>query len=67
MQWSLMEGMSPFQLAEGDEQYAVEAAVDRLQAREHDESLVRMAKVTGRNLFGHLGLEDRRAKLSSLV
>lgn len=58
----------PFEMdADNDEDMEIEAVVERLQARDHNESLVRLAKDTGRKVFSNLDHEKRRIKVLSLV
>ncbi len=48
----------------------LEAAVGRLQTkevREHNESFIQLAKDSGKGLYGHLSISDRRTKISSMV
>ena len=62
-----LEG-NPFQVdEENEETNELELVLERLQARDHNESLVRMAKDSGRKLWSHLDLEKRRNKISSMV
>lgn len=42
-------------------------AVERLLSREYDESLVRLAKESGRELYNHLSTSDRHSKIASMV
>ena len=59
---------NPFEMeAENDEDMEIEAVVERLEARDHNESLVRLAKDTGRKVFSNLDHEKRRIKVLSLV
>ena len=58
---------NPFFATLEDEVAEIEAAVERLQPWNDKESLVRLAKSSGRNVFANLSLEERRAKLSSMV
>ena len=53
--------------AENEEENELELVVERLQVRDHNESLVRMAKDSGRKLWFHLDVEKRRNKISSMV
>ena len=62
-----MEESNPFQVTMENEVSEMEAAVERLQAWNNNESLVKLAKSSGKFLFNHLSGEDRRAKLSSMV
>lgn len=67
MQKSDLEG-NPFHVDEENEETAeLESVLERLQARDHNESLVRLAKDSGRKLFSHLDAEKRRQKISSMV
>ena len=52
---------------ENEETNELELVLERLQARDHNESLVRMAKDSGRKLWNHLDLEKRRNKISFMV
>lgn len=48
----------------------LEAAVGRLQSkevREHNESFIQLAKDSGKGLYGHLSISDRRTKISSML
>ncbi|XP_046641767.1 PDZ domain-containing protein 8-like isoform X2 [Daphnia pulicaria] len=62
-----LEG-NPFQVdEENEETNELESVLERLQARDHNESLVRMAKDSGRKLWNHLDVEKRRNKISSML
>lgn len=62
-----LEG-NPFQVdEENEETNELESVLERLQVRDHNESLVRMAKDSGRKLWNHLDVEKRRNKISSMV
>lgn len=52
---------------ENEEMAEIESVVERLQARDHNESLVRLAKDSGRKLFSQLDVEKRRNKISAMV
>lgn len=52
---------------EGDDEAEIESAVERLQSREHNESLMRLAKETGKELYITLSNSQRRAKIASTV
>lgn len=53
---------------DNDERAEIDSVVERLQARDHNESLVRLAKDSGRKLFHQLtDVEKRRNKISSMV
>ena len=60
---------NPFLSAEedGDELVELESAVERLQSREHDETLMRLAKDSGKEIYSHLNSGNRRIKISSMV
>ncbi len=60
---------NPFLSAEEDvdELVELESAVDRLQSREHDESLMRLAKDSGKEIYSHLNSGQRRNRISSMV
>ena len=45
----------------------MELLVLRLQSRNHDESLIRLAKDSGKGIFSHLTNSQRRLKISSAV
>lgn len=45
----------------------LESAVERLQSREHDESLMRLAKDSGKEIYSHLNSGQRRARITSMV
>lgn len=62
-----MEESNPFQVTMENEVSEMEAAVERLQTWNHNESLVKLAKSSGKFVFNHLSGGDRRAKLSSMV
>lgn len=62
-----LEG-NPFQVDPENEEIAeIESLLERLQARDHNESLLRLAKDLGPKLFGQLDVEKRRNKISSMV
>lgn len=62
-----LEG-DPFHVdEENDEMTELQLVVERLQSRDHNESLVRLAKDTGRKVFSKLEPEKRRAKIHSMV
>ncbi len=62
-----LEG-NPFHVDEENEETAeLESVLERLQARDHNEALVRLAKDSGRKLFYHLDAEKRRNRISSMV
>ncbi|XP_057376466.1 PDZ domain-containing protein 8-like isoform X1 [Daphnia carinata] len=50
-----------------DELVELESAVDRLQSREHDESLMRLAKDSGKEIYSHLNSGQRRNRISSML
>lgn len=52
---------------ENEEASELETVVERLQVRDHNESLIRLAKESGRKLWNHLDVEKRRNKISSMV
>lgn len=52
---------------ENEETSELETLVERLQVRDHNESLIRLAKESGRKLWNHLDVEKRRNKISSMV
>ena len=60
---------NPFLSAEEDvdELVELETAVERLQSREHDESLMRLAKDSGKEIYSHLNSGQRRARITSMV
>lgn len=60
---------NPFLSAEEDidELVELESAVERLQTRDHDESLMRLAKDSGKEIYSHLNTVQRRTKISSMV
>lgn len=59
---------NPFLLsAEDDDLDDMELLVERLQLRNHDESLIRLAKDSGKAVFSHLSNSQRRIKISSAV
>ncbi|XP_045024455.1 PDZ domain-containing protein 8-like isoform X1 [Daphnia magna] len=62
-----LEG-NPFQVDEENEEASeLETVVERLQVRDHNESLIRLAKESGRKLWNHLDVEKRRNKISSML
>lgn len=62
-----LEG-NPFHVDEENEETAeLESVLERLQARDHNEALVRLAKDSGRKLFCHLDADKRRNRISSMV
>ena len=62
-----LEG-DPFDVDEENEELAeLDSLVERLQARNHNEALVRLAKDSGKKLFSHLDAVKRRNKISSMV
>lgn len=52
---------------EGEEEAELEAAVERLQSRDHNESLMRLAKESGKELYMSLENSQRRARITSAV
>ena len=54
-------------MSEDDEMDELHVAVDRLLSRKYDESLVSLAKDSGRHLYSQLDLAERRTKISSMV
>ena len=52
---------------EDDELDELEVLVERLQARNHDETLIRLAKDSGKGVYSHLSNAQRRLKISSAV
>lgn len=60
------DGITPEDAGLGEEE-ELEAAVERLQSREYSESLIGMAKDSGRSLYRHLSSADRLRKISSMV
>ncbi|XP_046441578.1 PDZ domain-containing protein 8-like isoform X1 [Daphnia pulex] len=60
---------NPFLSAEDDvdELVELETAVERLQSREHDESLMRLAKDSGKEIYSHLNSGQRRARITSML
>lgn len=60
---------NPFVSAEEDldELVELESAVERLQSRDHDESLMRLAKDSGKEIYSHLNTAQRRTKISAMV
>ena len=54
-------------LAEDDEVDELESSVKKLQSRKHDETLIGLAKDSGKELFSQLSNSQRRLKISSAV
>ncbi|EFX86131.1 hypothetical protein DAPPUDRAFT_97942 [Daphnia pulex] len=60
---------NPFLSAEDDvdELVELETAVERLQSREHDDLLMRLAKDSGKEIYSHLNSGQRRARITSML